>query len=181
MCPYLESTAMTDIFSGPKRINLSRTLIVKNRRKRERKKERSEANTSSGEEAEGRPKTATLKRPHILDESLKDKVDMTLTKKEFLAAVKLCSDVAVQRGLPNMRPKKVQSKVKGQQQGFQGSGSSPYSKILGKFKKVKPESTKIVEVRPKTTKLEKPSNTNVDLPHITTVKPQIVVSKSLSR
>ncbi len=28
---------------------------------------------------------------------------MTLTKKEFLAAVKLCSDVAVQRGLPNMR------------------------------------------------------------------------------
>ena len=28
---------------------------------------------------------------------------MTLTKKELMAAVKLCSDVAVQRGLPNMR------------------------------------------------------------------------------
>merc|ERR1712223_1310678 len=50
-----------------------------------------------------RPKTATLKRPSILDESLKDKVDMTLTKKELMTAVKLCSDVAVQRGLPNMR------------------------------------------------------------------------------
>ena len=155
---------------------------MKNRRKRERKKERSEANTSSGDEGgvEGRPKTATLKRPHILDESLKDKVDMTLTKKEFLAAVKLCSDVAVQRGLPNMRPKKIQGKVKGQKEGFQGSASSPYTKLLGKFKKVKPESTKIMEVRPKTTKLDKPSQ-NVDLPHINTVKPQIVVSKSLSR
>jgi hypothetical protein len=30
-------------------------------------------------------------------------VDMSLTKKEFMMAVKLCSDVAVQRGLPNMR------------------------------------------------------------------------------
>ena len=156
-----------------------------NRRKRERKKA-NEVNTSSGDEAEGRPKTATLKRPHILDESLKDKVDMTLTKKEFLAAVKLCSDVAVQRGLPNMRPKvKGQNKVKGQQgQGFQNSSSpsSPYmSKILGKFKKkVIPETAKITEVRPKTTKLERPTNSNLDLPHIT-VKPQIVVSKSLSR
>ena len=28
---------------------------------------------------------------------------MTLTKKELMTAVKLCSDVAVQRGLPNMR------------------------------------------------------------------------------
>lgn len=28
---------------------------------------------------------------------------MTLTKKELMAAVKLCSDVAVTRGLPNMR------------------------------------------------------------------------------
>ena len=28
---------------------------------------------------------------------------MSLTKKEFMMAVKLCSDVAVQRGLPNMR------------------------------------------------------------------------------
>ena len=40
----------------------------------------------------------------VLDESLKDKLDMTLTKKELLAAVKLCSDAAVQRGLPHMRP-----------------------------------------------------------------------------
>ena len=52
-----------------------------------------------------RPKTATLPRPKVLDESLKDKLDMTLTKKELLAAVKLCSDAAVQRGLPNMRPR----------------------------------------------------------------------------
>ena len=36
-----------------------------------------------------RPRTAVLKRPAVLDESLKDKVDMTLTKKQFLAAVKL--------------------------------------------------------------------------------------------
>lgn len=28
---------------------------------------------------------------------------MSLTKKEFMTAVKLCSDVAVLRGLPNMR------------------------------------------------------------------------------
>ena len=35
--------------------------------------------------------------------TFQDKVDMSLTKKEFMMAVKLCSDVAVQRGLPNMR------------------------------------------------------------------------------
>ena len=28
---------------------------------------------------------------------------MTLTKKELMTAIKLCSDAAVQRGLPNMR------------------------------------------------------------------------------
>lgn len=39
-----------------------------------------------------RPKTATLPHPNILDETLKDKVDMTLTKKDLLAAVKLCND-----------------------------------------------------------------------------------------
>ena len=39
-----------------------------------------------------RPKTATLPHPSILDETLKDKVDMTLTKKDLLAAVKLCND-----------------------------------------------------------------------------------------
>ena len=39
-----------------------------------------------------RPKTATLSHPNILDETLKDKVDMTLTKKDLLAAVKLCND-----------------------------------------------------------------------------------------
>ena len=66
--------------------------VRRSKRKRDRKRDESE-----------RPKTATLPRPSILDESLKDKLDMTLTKKELLAAVKLCSDVAVQRGLPNMR------------------------------------------------------------------------------
>ena len=87
-----------------------------------------------------RPKTATLKRPHILDESLKDKVDMTLTKKEFLAAVKLCSDVAVQRGLPNMRLKAAGKQPKSPtKKGFQPvrpdpTESSPYmSKLLGKI------------------------------------------------
>ena len=39
-----------------------------------------------------RPKTATLPHPNILDETLKDKVDMTLTKKDLLAAVKLCNN-----------------------------------------------------------------------------------------
>jgi hypothetical protein len=67
--------------------------------------------TSSGDD-ETRPKTATLKRPYILDESLKDKVDMTLTRKAFMAAVKLCSDAAVQRGLPNMRLKATKGKNK---------------------------------------------------------------------
>ena len=179
---------------------------MKNRRKRERKKERSEANTSSGDEA-SRPKTATLKRPHILDESLKDKVDMTLTKKEFLAAVKLCTDAAVQRGHPNMRVKAIKaSQIKAahsvsmvtnnhSSKGFQSQNNSntnsPYmTKIIGKIKKkVIPDSTtKIsngnngtsVEIRPKTTKLERPSNVSLDLPQIN-VKPQVVISKSLSR
>ena len=173
---------------------------MKNRRKRERKKERSEANTSSGDEA-SRPKTATLKRPHILDESLKDKVDMTLTKKEFLAAVKLCTDAAVQRGHPNMKVKAIKSHMKAvstpnhQPKGFQSQSnsntSSPYmSKIIGKIKKkVIPESSggsptkssvRITEVRPQTTKLERPSCINLDLPQIN-VKPQVVISKSLSR
>jgi hypothetical protein len=182
---------------------------VKNRRKRERKKEyRSEANTSSGDEA-SRPKTATLKRPHILDESLKDKVDMTLTKKEFLAAVKLCTDAAVQRGHPNMKVKAIRSHMKAvstpnyqpvstpnhqpnkgfQSQNTNSNTSSPYmSKILGKIKKkVIPESgsptkssLRVTEIRPQTTKLERPSNISLDLPQIN-VKPQVVISKSLSR
>lgn len=182
---------------------------MKNRRKRERKNEyRSEANTSSGDEA-SRPKTATLKRPHILDESLKDKVDMTLTKKEFLAAVKLCTDAAVQRGHPNMKVKAIRSHMKAvsspnyqpvstpnhqpnkgfQSQNTNSNTSSPYmSKILGKIKKkVIPESgsptkssLRVTEIRPQTTKLERPSNISLDLPQIN-VKPQVVISKSLSR
>lgn len=159
-------------------------MAVKNRRKRS-KKIRSDNTMSSGDD-ESRPKTATLKRPHILDESLKDKVDMTLTKKEFLAAVKLCTDAAVQRGHPNMRIKanKGQKAAKG----FQSQNNSPYmTKILGKIKKkVIPQqptetNTKVIpEIRPKTTKLERPSNANLDLPQIN-VKPQVVISKSLSR
>ena len=67
---------------------------------------------------------------------------MTLTKKEFLAAVKLCSDAAVHRGLPNMRLKAAKSKVQVQspsKKGFQPPKpdpreSSPYmSKLLGKI------------------------------------------------
>ncbi len=62
-----------------------------------------------------RPTTAVLKRPIILDESLKDKVDMTMTKKQFLAAFKLCSDEAknkansrlTNRGLPIMRNRRA--------------------------------------------------------------------------
>jgi hypothetical protein len=40
---------------------------------------------------------------YIMLSTLCVQVDMSLTKKEFMMAVKLCSDVAVQRGLPNMR------------------------------------------------------------------------------
>ncbi len=184
-------------------------------RKRERvKKGRSveEANTSSGDEGPGldsRPKTATLKRPHILDESLKDKVDMTLTKKEFLAAVKLCTDAAVQRGHPNMRIKKGHQVIKAAKaakpsasvpsppsslmsnkghlnnnnNGSSSVTSSPYmTKIIGKIKKkVIPDSVnKAPEIRPTTTKLERPTNSSLDLPQIN-VKPQVVISKSLSR
>ena len=66
---------------------------------------------------------------------------MTLTKKEFLAAVKLCSDAAVHRGLPNMRVKAAKSKATSSpsKKGFQPpkpdpSESSPYmSKLLGKI------------------------------------------------
>ena len=75
-----------------------KTVTRKSRRKRER--DRHKTSVSADDD---RPRTATLKRPFILDETLKDKVDMSLTKKEFMMAVKLCSDVAVQRGLPNMR------------------------------------------------------------------------------
>ncbi len=103
--------------------SISRTVLRS--RKRERSKKRfgggGGGNVSSGEEDSTRPKTATLKRPHILDETLKDKVDMTLTKKEFLAAVKLCSDVAVQRGLPNMRLRAAGSK----NNSATGNGSKP--------------------------------------------------------
>ena len=75
-----------------------KTVTRKSRRKRERDRHK-----KSADDDDDRPRTATLKRPFILDETLKDKVDMSLTKKEFMMAVKLCSDVAVQRGLPNMR------------------------------------------------------------------------------
>ena len=48
-----------------------------------------------------RPRTAVLKRPAVLDESLKDKLDMTLTKKQFLAAVKLVKNkMAFRQELP---------------------------------------------------------------------------------
>ena len=60
-----------------------RTKRLKKRWKRERRLER--------------PSTAVLKRPRILDESLRDKVDMTMTKKHFLAAFKLCTDLALKR------------------------------------------------------------------------------------
>lgn len=68
------------------------------------------------------------------------------------------------------------------------NSSSPYmTKIIGKIKKkVTPTESKannniiIKELRPNTTKLERPSHANLDLPQIN-VKPQIVISKSLSR
>ena len=162
---------------------------MKNRRKRERKKERSEAanNTSSGDEDHSRPKTATLKRPHILDESLKDKVDMTLTKKEFLAAVKLCTDAAVQRGHPNMRVKAIKNHQKSNNPANNNNNSPYMSKIIGKIKKkvISKESSDggniTTEIRPKTTKLERPTIASLDLPQINVVKPQVVISKSLSR
>lgn len=44
-----------------------------------------------------RPHTAILRKPTILDETLKDKVDMAMTKKQFLAAVKLCTDLATRQ------------------------------------------------------------------------------------
>ena len=192
------STKAPKAVTKGRKTTLTRTVNNKTRRKRERKKEGRSSDmvtTSSGDEDHSRPKTATLKRPHILDESLKDKVDMTLTKKEFLAAVKLCSDAAVQRGLPNMRSKaakatKVQAKaglvMNGTKQGFQQrpqSPNSPYmSKIIGKImgrRKVSPDKVaKTTEERPKTTKLERP--TMVDLPHIH-VKPQHVISTRLSK
>ncbi len=50
-----------------------------------------------------RPKTAVLKRPVVLDETLKDKVDMTLTKKQFLAAVKLCKEKLAMQQQPAIR------------------------------------------------------------------------------
>ena len=78
------------------------------------------------------------------------------------------------------------------QSGFPDSRSSsnnnsPYmSKLIGKIKKkVIPSSSsnsdaKIIEIRPKTTKLERPTIASLDLPQIN-VQPQVVISKSLSR
>lgn len=212
-----------------------------NKRKRERK-----GRSSSGDD-DHRPKTATLKRPHILDETLKDKVDMTLTKKEFLAAVKLCSDVSVQRGLPNMRLRasknfltsgsnsnsnknsnskndgSVGAKAKNLSQpagyhkikasttgvtpklGVEAAPpavNSPYlTNLAGKVckrkaptdnlpAKFKEPETQLEKIRPMTTRLERPSNASLDLPHIhvkphtfrqNAQPPQHVISSRLTR
>ena len=37
-----------------------------------------------------RPTTAVLLKPKVLDESLKDKIDMSMTKKQFMSALKIC-------------------------------------------------------------------------------------------
>ena len=57
-----------------------------------RRSRRKKMRKTLGSRERERPKTATLPHPSILDETLKDKVDMTLTKKDLLAAVKLCNN-----------------------------------------------------------------------------------------
>ena len=42
-----------------------------------------------------RPSTAVLKKPTVLDETLRDKIDMTMTNKEFLSALKLCKETTI--------------------------------------------------------------------------------------
>jgi hypothetical protein len=80
MHPFIQST----VFS------LSDDLNASWPNKKKLLRRRKSQNGNSSIRRLQRPKTAVLKRPVVLDESLKDKLDMTLTKKQFLAAVKLC-------------------------------------------------------------------------------------------
>ena len=146
--------------------------VKKTKRRRERK--RASPSTSLSE----RPNTATLPKPNILDESLKDKVDMTLTKKGLLAAVKLCSDVVVQRGLPNMRPRppnrcfvtrprREGGKAKNSVGMIRVGKNKNHDTTSGSSTSVSPYmNQKKIKERPVTSHLERPSRDGLELPHI---------------
>jgi len=69
----------TSQFKTSKMVKTDKTVTRKSRRKRER--DRHKKSTSSEDD---RPRTATLKRPFILDETLKDKVSPSKKIKKSL-------------------------------------------------------------------------------------------------
>lgn len=129
-----------------------------------------------------RPTTAVLKRPIILDETLKDKVDMTMTKKQFLAAFKLCSDEAkskansrlTNRGLPIMRNRRA---AVGYKKDVMKNNS--VNRVYGGHREGSltriPHHVGHRPSRPKTTRLQRPTNDMVDLPKIQLPNPALKV------
>ena len=77
-----------------------------------------------------RPRTAVLKRPAVLDESLKDKLDMTLTKKQFLAAVKLVkTKMAFRAGQEAFVPRRNKMAAVGYRDAIQCCREVPFSDV----------------------------------------------------
>ncbi|TRY67253.1 hypothetical protein TCAL_02938 [Tigriopus californicus] len=135
-----------------------------------------------------RPKTAVLMHPAILDETLKDKIDMTLTKKQFLAALKLCNDnVVSQRPIPVMRKKWAPVGFKRDPQGPRlpsrrvRNRTSPISEYRSRQDQIYGRSTKIpLHInRPRTSTVNKPVIKQVDLPTIELPNPALKVKAKM--
>ena len=120
-----------------------------------------------------RPKTATLPHPNILDETLKDKVDMTLTKKDLLAAVKLCNDGTTVHATTGTRTasnlarlRKLRQYSSADETGS-SSGSAEQIYMPPKTRRASTRAKlKSVPARPMTSRLERPSHSDLDVPNI---------------
>lgn len=120
-----------------------------------------------------RPKTATLPHPNILDETLKDKVDMTLTKKDLLAAVKLCNDGTTVHATTGTRTasnlarlRKLRQYSSADETGS-SSGSAEQIYMPPKARRASSRAKlKSVPARPMTSRLERPSHSDLDVPNI---------------
>lgn len=135
-----------------------------------------------------RPKTAVLMHPAILDETLKDKIDMTLTKKQFLAALKLCNDTVIsQRSIPVMRKKWAPVGFKRDPQGPRlpsrrvRNRTSPISEYRNRQDQIYGRSTKIpLHInRPRTSTVNNPIINQVDLPTIELPNPALRVKSKM--
>jgi hypothetical protein len=127
---------------------------------------------------DSRPRTAILRRPIILDETLKDKVDMTMTKKQFLVAVKLCDEAKRRTALatastmqvvvlPRMRPRPSRAAVGYRREKLRVRPSALGDIVLEEqqVKMFLPPTAS----RPRTKKLDRPINAPTDLPSISTL------------